>query len=55
MLEEVILASNSLVVKESALQLLTDYGVDSFDKLKEGFEEIEPEIRAEVNYLLEMP
>ncbi|MBL1225928.1 hypothetical protein IW510_12455 [Enterococcus sp. BWR-S5] len=54
LLEEVIVTANTLAVKESALQLLTDYGEGDFKIIKENIDKIEPELMSEINYLLEM-
>lgn len=54
LLEEVIVTANTLAVKESALQLLTDYGEGNFEIIKENIDKIESELMSEINYLLEM-
>ncbi len=54
LLQTVIISQNPLSVKEDALRLLTDYGYPPFSILEQGLEKVEPELRGDVTYTLNM-
>lgn len=54
LLQTVIISPNPLSVKEDALQLLTSYSYPPFSLLAQGLEQVEPELRPDVIYALNM-
>lgn len=54
LLQEVIVSPNPLTVKEDALNLLTSYEYPPFPLLENGLTLIEPELRPDIRYALNM-
>ena len=54
LLQTVVIISNDIDVKEDALQLLGDYTWGPYQILEEHFDDIENELRSDVEYIINM-